>query len=131
MLSLLIHCKNLNYLHLDYNMNLKPVKTLTMECKKSHFSNAFHLCHENLHLTKLVVDTHVQYHLGNVDAFQLANSLQYIFTHIGALTGPVEKGPGCDFWAPEWHVWLFFMHGIVPLLEHWLGNLLAHQFCHA
>ena len=29
MLMLLIHRKNLNYLHLDYNFNLKPVKTLT------------------------------------------------------------------------------------------------------
>ena len=27
MLNLLIHRKNLNYLHLDYNFNLKPVKT--------------------------------------------------------------------------------------------------------
>ena len=43
MLNLLIHRKNLNYLHLDYNFNLKPVKTLTTkERKKSltqrHFS---------------------------------------------------------------------------------------------
>ena len=29
MLNLLIHRKNLNYLHLDYNFNLKPTKTLT------------------------------------------------------------------------------------------------------
>ena len=28
MLNLLIHRKNLNYLHLDYNLNLKPIKTL-------------------------------------------------------------------------------------------------------
>ncbi|KAL4062735.1 NUC071 domain-containing protein [Scleroderma yunnanense] len=75
MLSLLIHCKNLNYLYLDYNMNLKPVKTLTMDHKKSHFGNAFHLCCETLCLTKLVVDAHVQYCLRNVDAFQLADSL--------------------------------------------------------
>ncbi|KAJ7431222.1 NUC071 domain-containing protein [Mycena galericulata] len=27
-----------------------------------------------------------------------------------------------------WRVWLFFMCGIVPLLERWLGMLLAHQF---
>jgi len=40
-------------------------------------------------------------------------------------TGPVGKGPGVGFWAPGWRVWLFFMCGIVPLLEHWLGNLLA------
>jgi len=45
MLNLLIHRKNLNYLHLDYNFNLKPVKTLTTkERKKSRFGNAFHLC---------------------------------------------------------------------------------------
>ncbi|PPQ67549.1 hypothetical protein CVT26_006850 [Gymnopilus dilepis] len=158
MLNLLIHRKNLNYLHLDYNMNLKPVKTLTTkERKKSRFGNAFHLCREILRLTKLVVDANVQFRLGNVDAFQLADALQYIFAHIGALTGmyrykyklmrqvrmtkdlkhliyyrfntgPVGKGPGCGFWAPGWRVWLFFMRGIVPLLERWLGNLLARQF---
>ena len=61
MLNLLIHRKNLNYLHLDYNFNLKPVKTLTTkERKKSRFGNAFHLCREILRLTKLVVDSHVQ-----------------------------------------------------------------------
>ncbi|KAG1808408.1 NUC071 domain-containing protein [Suillus subaureus] len=139
MLNLLIHRKNLNYLHLDYNMNLKPVKMLTMkECKKSCFGNTFHLCCEILRLTKLVIDAHVQFCLGNVDAFQLADTLQYIFAHIGALTGmywykhklmrqvcmtkdlkhliyycfntgPVGKGPGNGFWAPG-------------------CNLLAHQF---
>jgi len=88
MLNLLIHRKNLNYLHLDYNFNLKPVKTLTTkERKKSRFGNAFHLCREILRLTKLVVDAHVQYRLNNVDAFQLADGLQYIFAHVGQLTG--------------------------------------------
>lgn len=158
MLNLLIHRKNLNYLHLDYNFNLKPVKTLTTkERKKSRFGNAFHLCREILRLTKLIVDSHVQYRLGNVDAFQLADGLQYVFAHVGQLTGmyrykyrlmrqirmckdlkhliyyrfntgPVGKGPGCGFWAPMWRVWLFFLRGIVPLLERWLGNLLARQF---
>jgi pre-mRNA-processing factor 8 len=42
--------------------------------------------------------------------------------------GPVGKGPGVGFWAPMWRVWLFFLRGIVPLLERWLGNLLARQF---
>jgi len=40
----------------------------------------------------------------------------------------VGKGPGVGFWAPGWRVWLFFLRGIVPLLERWLGNLLARQF---
>ncbi|RKP13001.1 NUC071 domain-containing protein, partial [Piptocephalis cylindrospora] len=158
MLNLLIHRKNLNYLHLDYNFNLKPVKTLTTkERKRSRFGNAFHLCREILRLTKLIVDAHVQCRLGNVDAFQLADGLQYTFAHVGQLTGmyrykyrlmrqirmckdlkhliyhrfntgPVGKGPGCGFWAPGWRVWLFFLRGIVPLLERWLGNLLARQF---
>lgn len=158
MLNLLIHRKNLNYLHLDYNFNLKPVKTLTTkERKKSRFGNAFHLCREILRLTKLIIDSHVQYRLGNVDAFQLADGIQYIFAHVGQLTGmyrykyklmkqirmckdlkhlvyyrfntgPVGKGPGCGFWAPGWRVWLFFLRGITPLLERWLGNLLSRQF---
>lgn len=82
-------------------MNLKPVKTLTTkERKKSRFGNAFHLCREILRLTKLVVDAHVQFRLGNVDAFQLADALQYIFAHIGALTGMYRykyKVGGYDF----------------------------------
>ena len=65
MLNLLIHRKNLNNLHLDYNFNLKPVKTLTTkERKKSRFGNAFHLCREILRLTKLVVDANVQFRSG-------------------------------------------------------------------
>lgn len=158
MLNLLIQRKSLNYLHLDYNFNLKPIKTLTTkERKKSRFGNAFHLCREILRLTKLVVDCHVQYRLGNVDAFQLADGLQYAFSHVGQLTGmyrykyklmrqirmckdlkhvmyhrfntgPVGKGPGVGFWTPVWRVWIFFLRGIVPLLERWLGNLLARQF---
>jgi len=158
MLNLLIHRKNLNYLHLDYNFNLKPVKTLTTkERKKSRFGNAFHLIREILRLMKLVVDAHVQYRLHNVDAFQLADGLQYAFAHVGQLTGmyrykyrlmrqirmckdlkhliyyrfntgPVGKGPGCGFWAPGWRVWLFFLRGVVPLLERWLGNLLSRHF---
>jgi hypothetical protein len=88
MLNLLLHRKNLNYLHLDFNFNLKPIKTLTTkERKKSRFGNAFHLTREILRLTKLVVDSHVQCRLGNVDAFQLADGLQYIFAHVGQLTG--------------------------------------------
>ena len=88
MLNLLIHRKNLNYLHLDYNFNLKPIKTLTTkERKKSRFGNAFHLIREVLRLTKLVVDSVVQYRLGNVDAYQLADGLQYVFAHVGQLTG--------------------------------------------
>ena len=51
MLNLLIHRKNVNYLHLDYNFNLKPVKTLTTkERKKSRFGTALHLLRPRLRL---------------------------------------------------------------------------------
>lgn len=157
MLNLLIHRRGLTYLHLDYNFNLKPTKTLTTkERKKSRFGNAFHLIREILRIVKIIVDSHVQYRLGNADAFQLADGIYYILNHLGQLTGIyrykykvmhqiraakdlkhvvysrfnalIGKGPGCGFWQPAWRVWLFFMRGIIPLLERWLGNLLARQF---
>lgn len=157
-LNLLIHRKNVTYLHLDYNFNLKPTKTLsTKERKKSRFGHAFHLCREILRMTKLIVDAHAQFRLGNIDAFQLADGLQYAFAHVGQLTGiyrykyrvmhqirackdlkhllyhrfnagPVGKGPGCGFWAPMWRVWIAFLRGAIPLLERWLGNLLSRHF---
>lgn len=157
MLNLLIHRKGLTYLHLDYNFNLKPTKTLTTkERKRSRFGNAFHLIREILKIVKLLVDAHVQYRLGNVDAFQLADGIYYILNHLGQLTGiyrhkykvmhqirtckdlkhvvyykfntTIGKGPGCGFWQPAWRVWIFFLRGIIPLLERWLGNLLTRQF---
>lgn len=158
MLNLLIHLRQLTYLHLDYNFVLKPTKTLTTkERKKSRFGNAFHLMREILRLTKLVVDAHVQFRLGNVDAYQLADGLHYMFCHVGQVTAmyrykyrlmrqvratkdlkhliyyrfnqnPLGKGPGVGFWAPAHRVWMFFLRGIVPLLETWLGNLLARNF---
>ncbi|PWN48679.1 PRO8NT-domain-containing protein [Violaceomyces palustris] len=88
MLQLLIHRKGLHYLHLDYNFNLKPVKTLTTkERKKSRFGNAFHLVREIARVTKLVVDSHVQFRLGSIDAFQLADGLHYLLNHVGQLSG--------------------------------------------
>ncbi len=38
-------------------------------------------------MAHLQVDANVQYRLGNVDAFQLADGLQYTFSHVGQLTG--------------------------------------------
>uniref|UniRef100_A0A915LV72 PROCN domain-containing protein n=1 Tax=Meloidogyne javanica TaxID=6303 RepID=A0A915LV72_MELJA len=125
--------------------------------KNVSFRKCFLLVSEVLCLAKLVVDAHVQYRLNNVDAYQLSDGLQYIFAHVGQPTGmyrykyklmrqvrmckdlkhliyyrfntgPVGKGPGCGFWAPGWRVWLFFLRGITPLLERWLGNLLSRQF---
>ncbi|CCD23994.1 U4/U6-U5 snRNP complex subunit PRP8 NDAI_0C03340 [Naumovozyma dairenensis CBS 421] len=157
MLNLLIYKRGLTYLHLDYNFNLKPTKTLTTkERKKSRFGNTFHLMREILKVVKLLVDAHTQYRLGNVDAFQLADGIYYILNHLGQLTGIYRykykvmhqirackdlkhvvyyrfnkilgKGPGCGFWQPAWRVWIFFMRGIIPILERWLGNLLSRQF---
>jgi pre-mRNA-processing factor 8 len=55
---------------LDFNFNLKPVKTLTTkERKKSRFGNAFHLCREILKMLKLVVDSHVKYRMGEIEAY--------------------------------------------------------------
>jgi hypothetical protein len=73
------NCSTLPFIDNWFNRTLT-----TKEWKKSRFGNAFHLCREILRSTKLVVDAHVQYQLGNVDAFQLAGALQYIFAHVQA-----------------------------------------------
>lgn len=157
MLNLLIHKRGLTYLHLDYNFNLKPTKTLsTKERKKSRFGNAFHLIRELLRMVKMIVDSHIQFRMGNIDAYQLADGIYYALNHMGHLTGiyrykykvmrqirkckdlkhvvynkfnkVIGKGPGCGFWQPAWRVWLFFIRGVIPLLERWLGNLISRQF---
>ena len=157
MLNLLLHKRGLTYLHLDYNFNLKPTKTLTTkERKKSRFGHAFHIIRELLKVVKLVVDAQVQFRLGHIDAYELADGLNYAFNHLGQLTGiyrykyrvmhqigackdlkhvvyhhfnaGLAKGPGCGFWQPAWRVWLAFVRGSIPLLERWLGNLVARQF---
>jgi pre-mRNA-processing factor 8 len=88
MLVLMIHRKHLSYLHLDFNFNLKPVKTLTTkERKKSRFGNAFHLSREVLRMLKIIIDVNLQFRIGNIDSYQLNDGLQYAFCHIGQLTG--------------------------------------------
>ncbi|KAF9646623.1 hypothetical protein BDM02DRAFT_3188675 [Thelephora ganbajun] len=101
------------------------VRTLTKEQKKSRgFGNAFHSCQGILRLVKPTAGAHVRY------CRRLPTCRCHsIFAHIGALTGMY----GCkhklmrqvrmakDLEHPTYYrfniVWLFFMHGIVPLLE--------------
>ena len=81
---MLLHKRNLNFLHLDYNFSLKPIKTLTTkERKKSRFGNAFHLLREILKLTKILVDLHTKFRMGLIDTFQLADGIFYCLTHVG------------------------------------------------
>lgn len=157
MCNLLVKRHRLNFLKLDYNFNLKAVKTLnTKERRKSRFGNGYHLLRELFKFTKLIVDCHVQYRIGQIDAFVLADALMYVFSHAGHLTGlyrykyklmhqireckdlkhmiyskfnkGIKSGPGAGFWGPLWRVWIFFMRGIVPLLERWLGSRVSREF---
>lgn len=65
---------------------------LSQERKKSRFGNAFHLCREVLRLTKLVVDSHVQYRLGNVDAFQVGLILSSFLLKVGSCEKECQDG---------------------------------------
>jgi len=67
----------------DFN---RVLVSLPQERKKSRFGNAFHLCREVLRLSKLVVDSHVQYRLGNVDAFQVSSA-----THFNLQLAPYRR----------------------------------------
>ncbi|GMM51015.1 U4/U6-U5 snRNP complex subunit [Starmerella bacillaris] len=153
-LQLLMDKRGLHFLHLDYNFNLKPIRALsTKERKRSRFGHSFHLVRELLKFLKLVVDAHVCFKLGNIDSFELADGLMFIFAHMGQLTGLYRykykvmhqitactdlknvildrtkmHDLGCGIWQPVWRIWLGFMRGTLPMLERWLGNLLTRQF---
>lgn len=158
MCNLLIRRHRLVFLHLDYNFNLKPIKTLnTKERRKSRFGNGFHLCRELFKFLKMIIDSHVKYRLGQIDAYELADALMYCLSHVGHLTGlyrykyklmhqirlckdlkhviysrfnvgAVKSGPGVGFWGPMWRVWVFFMRGMVPLMERWLNSRISREY---
>ena len=158
MLSLLLQRRNFDFLHLDYNFHLKPVKALTTkERKRSRLGPAFHIPREFMGLTKTMIDLHVKHRLGEIDAYQLADGLHFIFTHIGKLTGlyrykyrsmrqvkwtkhlkhviynrfntgPVGKGPGMGFWEPAWRIWLAFLRGSLTLLQNYVSKMLSREF---
>ncbi|KAE9389652.1 PROCN-domain-containing protein [Gymnopus androsaceus JB14] len=122
MLNLLIHRKNLNYLHLDYNMNLKPNANNKGACIPACRCVAIHFAHIGA-LTGMY-----RYKYKLMCQVRMTKDLKHLI-YYRFNTGPVGKDPGNGFWAPGWRVWLFFMRGIVPLLSNGeLGNLLARQF---
>lgn len=153
MLVQLIHMKCLPYVHMDYNFEAKPTRTLTTkEIKKSRLGPSFHLIRELLGFVKRLVDLHVMYRLGRSSAAQLADATHYLFNHVGVLTGVyryklramrqirrardwkhvlysrfnvggVVRGPGCGFWGPAWRVWVFFFRGMTPLMQRYLTSL--------
>ena len=157
MLTLYLKRRNIDYIHLDYNFNLKPKKALTTrERKRSRFGPAFHLVRELLKVTKMLVDCHVKHRLGEIDAYQLADAVHYIFTHVGKLSGvyrykytfmrrikhskdlkhllyyrfnsgPVGKGPGMGFWAPVWRMWVCLLRGMMPLLDKFVNRLIDRE----
>ncbi|EPQ28314.1 uncharacterized protein PFL1_04141 [Pseudozyma flocculosa PF-1] len=138
MLDLLIHRKGCSALHLDFNFNLKPTKMLTTkERKKSRFGNASHLVREMARIVKLLVDSQVTYRLGSIDAFQLADGLQYLFNHVATLSGMyrykyrvMRQIRACK--DLKHVIYLRFDTGLVgkgitPLLERWLRDRLARK----
>jgi pre-mRNA-processing factor 8 len=157
-LRLLLKVKNLPYVHVDRNFNAKPTKILTTkERKKSRLGVSFHMLREALMMVKHVVDVHVKFRLGEIDGYQLADALHYIFTHGAKLTGmyrykyrvmqqirrcrdikhlvysrfntgDVKRGPGSGFWEPTWKVWVNFFRGISPLLTKWIKNQQTRLF---
>jgi pre-mRNA-processing factor 8 len=147
--------KRFSFLSIDYNFQLQPSRTLTTkERKQARFGNAFHLMRELMRMVKLIVDVHLRYRAGlGADAIQLADSIMYLGSHLGELTGIYRykyrlmrqiratkdlkhliyqrfrwSGPGKSFWQPVWRQWLHLLRGLMPLLEQWLGNLLNRHF---
>ena len=158
MLTQVLNLKGLSFLRVNYNFDTQAINVLTTkERKKSRLGPSFLLLCELLKLTKFIVDLHVRYRRGEIDAFQLADGIHYVFSHLTKVTnlhkhkkkmerqakqarnlkhliyhrfnsGEVQKGPGTGFWAPAWRTCMGFMRGMVPLLHRFLHNLVSRMF---
>nr|UXY86768.1 splicing factor Prp8 [Cryptomonas paramecium] len=153
MMNFLLGRKNISFLYLDFNFNLKANRNLTTkERKKSRFSNSFHFCREMLRFVKIIVDIYIKFKNKIINEYELLDGIGYIFSHVNHLTGihrykykviyqiricksikrilyqKNTKNTGFGFWAPFWRIWLFFMKGTFPLLQKWLSNLLSRYF---
>eukprot|EP00477_Mikrocytos_mackini_P002140 GAHX01002346.1.p1 GENE.GAHX01002346.1~~GAHX01002346.1.p1 ORF type:complete len:2012 (-),score=317.38 GAHX01002346.1:41-6076(-) len=152
-LTLLIHQKSVTYMHLDYNFNLKPIKTLTTkERKRSRFGHSFHLVREMCKILKHVTDLHVKFRTGDINCGQLSRGLENLFNNIGEYTGiyrykykvmkqikrckfiqdvlndtRLSKVSGGSEWIHTWRVWVFFFKSICPMLKGWLSGLLKRR----
>ncbi|TBU16093.1 subunit of U5 snRNP spliceosome [Ordospora colligata] len=144
MLSEILRRKKLSYLFLDWNFNLKPVRTLTTkERKKSRVGMSYHLLREMLKFVKHVVDLHVVFRQGLIDCYELMNNLDYVMCNAGILTGmyrykyrimrqikrskemhDVAEYAGVCSWAEQWRTWCFMLRGHIPLLERCVCGLI-------
>ena len=92
----------------------------------------------------------MKYQLGQIGSHELADALQYVLSHAGHLTGlyrykyklmhqirqckdlkPRIYGrfnTGHIGSGPMWRVLVFFLIGIVPLLERWIGSSVAREY---
>ncbi|KAH9411623.1 pre-mRNA-processing-splicing factor 8 [Ordospora pajunii] len=144
MLSEILKRKKLSYLFLDWNFNLRPVRTLTTkERKRSRVGMSYHLLREMLKFVKHVVDLHVVFRQGLIDCYELAKNVEYVLCNAGILTGmyrykyrimrqikrskemhDVAEYAGVCSWAEQWRTWCFMLRGHIPLLERCVCGLI-------
>ncbi|TBU09344.1 PROCN domain-containing protein, partial [Hamiltosporidium tvaerminnensis] len=87
-LTNILRIKNISYLCIDNNFNIKPTRTLTTkERKKSRLGSSFHLLREILKLLKHVTDLFTLYRSNTITWLTLTCNIYYVFSHVGTLTG--------------------------------------------
>lgn len=147
MLSEILRRKKLSYLVLDGNFNLKPVRTLTTkERKKSRVGTAYHLTREMLKFVKHIVDVHVLFRQGLIDAYELMGSLGHVFNNVGIVTGiyrykyrlmrQIKKckalkrlceHEGVSTWGEQWRTWVSMFRGHISLLGTYINGLVTRM----
>lgn len=145
MLSEVLRRKKLSYLVLDWNFNLKPLRQLTTkERKRSRVGTSYHLTREMLKFVKHVVDTHVLFRQGDIDAYELVTNVGHVLNNVGIVTGIYRYKyrlmrqikqckawrrlcleAGTCVWAEQWRTWCFMLRGHIPLLGRYIGGLVA------
>ncbi|EOB11309.1 PRE-mRNA splicing factor PRP8, partial [Nosema bombycis CQ1] len=137
MLGEILRKKKLSFLYLDFNFNLKNTRPLTTkERKKSRLGISFHLTREICKFFKMIVDSFVVYRKGLYDSKDLKESLKFIFSNVGILTGiyrykykTMKQIKKCKtqinngIWVSNWRIYVFMMRGYNSLLQKYLKNL--------
>lgn len=142
-LSSVLFAKDLTFLYVDGNFNLKKSRDITTkERKRGRIGLTFHLNRELLKFLKCIVDAHVAFRSGMAHQHMFINTVYDVLTNVGTYTAAyrhkyrimrqikkckcirrVDERQGTLSIDCMLRIWLSFFRGHIPLLYRYASNL--------